>query len=311
VTLIVHIGSPKTATSTLQNAFFPAHPGLFFLGKNVDRARAYEGWRTPPIGALMKQIEAGGLDFAPDPQVTRILVESVARESGGRPVVLSDEGLSVFTGVDGMAKLRRVMDIFAPLAPFRVIFCVRDQLSLIKSNYLTEHRGEMTGIPGTRQNWYPDFDHYLDIHFRYVCGAFLDSFRYAAMIDRYAALVGEGNILVYAFEDFRADPITVLQRLCRFIGIDERDPCLARTTNVRENEHQMERLYTANRLRARLTGGRGLGPLLPPPLKAVFRNWLVGGKKFDVTPSPEAARRIKDYYRADNESLLAKHGIRL
>jgi hypothetical protein len=309
MTLILHIGAPKTATSTLQNAFFPAHPGLFFLGKEVVRARGYEGWRIPAIGALMRQIEAAS--FAPDLAALRPLVASIPNDAAGRPVVISDEGLCIFSGADAVAKLTRVMEIFEVLAPFRLIFAVREQLALIKSDYLTQHRGEMLQLPGTRQNWYPDFDRFLDIHFRYACGVVLDSYRYAVVIEKYERLVGRENILVYAFADFERNPIAALTRLCRFMGVADSDPCLAQTAAVHENEHYTARTYALNKWRRVLAGGKNLGRLVPDAIKRHLRRWVAGGKRMSVTPSADAERRVKAYYQADNDVLFAKYGIRL
>jgi hypothetical protein len=311
MTLIVHVGAPKTATSTLQNAFFPAHPELFFLGKHVDRARAHEGWRQPEIGMIIREIEASDVNFKPDLSAVQSIVAAQKAEAAGRTVVVSDEGLCVFTGADCIAKLCRIKELFDTLAPIRLILCVRDQLALIKSNYTTEHRGEMLRLSGTKQSWYPDFDQYLDIHFRYACCSFLDSFCYAAMIDRLEPLVGAENVLIYGFEEFKKDPIATLRRLCRFMKIDELDPCLEKTAMTRENEQYSARTYAVNRLRKRVLGEGMIGGVVPKWAKTRLRRWITSGARFEVKVSADAVRRIEDYYRADNEVLYLKHGIRL
>jgi hypothetical protein len=311
MTLIVHVGSPKTGSSTLQNAFFPAHPGLLFLGKYVDRGRAYEGWRDTAFEKLARAMEASEANYKPDLSAVSSLIEGLETEAAGRPIVLSDEGLCMFTGADCMAKLGRVAEIFAALAPFRFILCVREQLSLIKSNYITEHRAEMLRLPGKKQSWYPNFDQFVDIHFRYACGSVLDSYRYAFLIEQLESLVGAKNVLVYGFEDFKADPIATLRRICRFMEVDEFDPCLERTATTRENEHHSARVYAINMLRRRVLGDRTLGGVVPKWLKTGLNRWAASGRRFDFTASADTARRVQDYYRADNEMLFLKCGIRL
>ncbi len=226
MTLILHLGAPKTATSTLQGAFFPRHSGLFFLGKTVDEAMGVTAWRTPELSRLMLALERTNLDFAPDRAEVGALVAGIGTEAAGRPVVISSEDLCLFSAVDPFAKLARVTELFGVLGPVRAVLAVREQLSLLRSIYLTEHRGEMLKLPGTKQGWHPDFDQYLDIHFRYAWGSTLECFRFSAMIDRYEQLLGPANLFVYAFEDFARDPAAILKRLCRFIGVAEDLPFL-------------------------------------------------------------------------------------
>jgi hypothetical protein len=308
MTLVLHIGAPKTATSTLQHAFFPRHPGIFFLGKEVDGRRGWTGWRSPEIGSLMGRLERTNLDFRPE---VGKLVERVQADAGPRPVVISSEDLCSFSGTDSFSKIERIRRLFAPLGPVQLILAVRDQVSLLKSLYLTEHRGEMLKLPGTQQNWYPSFDQYLDIHFRYAWGAVLESYRFAATTERYEAMVGKENLLIYAFEDFRKDPVATLRRICRFIGIDDADPSLRETATARENEHYSARTYAFRRNHGLVAGASRIKALVPTAVKRWLRDWMKGGRRFDIEPSADAVARIVEYYRADNEVLLARHGIRL
>jgi hypothetical protein len=115
--------------------------------------------------------------------------------------------------------------------------------------------------------------------------------------------------LVYAFEDFRGDPVKTLRQLCAFMGIDDRDPCIDRTAVTRENEHYSARGYALNKYRAAVTGVPSIRALVPVAVRRRLRNWLNGGRRFDIEPSAEAVRRITAYYRADNAALLEKRGI--
>ena len=308
MSLIVHIGSPKTATSTLQNAFFPRHQGLFFLGKEVDSRRGWKGWRTRELQDLMLGLERTHLDFRPDRVRVARLVDDIGREAGGRPVVISSEDLCLFSGIDSFAKLARVQNLFGAFGPIRVVVAVREQLSLWKSIYITEHRAEMMRMAGTSGNWHPTFDQYVDIHFRYVCGAVLESFRFAAMAERYEELFGRENVHLYAFDDFRRDQVGVLRTLCKFIGIDDADPSLQQTAVTRENAHYSARGYDFVKIRPFFGAVRRL---IPSAMKNAFYRWLDRGEAFDFEPTAETAARIRDYYRIDNELLFETRGIRL
>jgi hypothetical protein len=311
MTLILHIGAPKTATSTLQNAFFPRHPGVLFLGKEVDGRRGWTGWRTPEIQTLMLCLERTNLEFQPATDLVAKIVEQVRVEAGAKPVVISSEDLCAFSGIDSFKKIERVRGLFGALGAIRLVLAVREQVSLLKSLYVTEHRGEMLKLPDTPQDWYPSFDQYLDIHFRYAWGAVLESYRFDAMIDGYESLVGRENIFVYGFDDFRRDPTGTLRKLCAFMGIDEDDASLAETAGTRENQHYSAREYAFNRAVGSFSGLQSVAAFVPASVKKTLRQWRKAGATFDIEPSPDAVRRITDYYRSDNAALFEKRGIRL
>jgi hypothetical protein len=55
----------------------------------------------------------------------------------------------------------------------------------------------------------------------------------------------------------------------------------------------------------------GLKRLLPAGLRGSLRRWIDSGDAFDIEPSADAIGRIHEYYRADNDALWQKRGIRL
>lgn len=311
MSLILHIGSPKTATSTLQNAFFPHHPGLVFVGKEVDGDKAFTGWRSSEWTQLMLALERTNMEFAPDRAAVRRMVAQIIEEAAGQPVVMSSEDLCLFSGISPWAKLDRIQDLFGAFGPIRVVWALREQVSLIKSIYLTEHRGEMLNLSNARQSWHPDFDRYLDIHFNYGWGATLECFRYSAMIDRYQERLGQENVFVYAFESFKREPEETLRRMCRFMGVAEDVACIQETPHKRENAHYSKRAYAYSGLRAKMISGLRLSAVLPSSMVQAFRRWVNSGSSFDFEPTEAAVRRITEYYRADNADLFRRHGIRL
>ena len=311
MTLILHVGASKTASTTLQASFFPRHQGIFFIGKEESARNSIKRWLSPEVEKLMRDIYRKNLDFHPDRDAVRAMVADIRERAGDRPVVNSFEDLCEFTGVCPFVKLQRFQDLFGELGQIKIVMGVREQVGLLRSLYLTLHRAEMLRMSGERMSWYPDFEQFVEINFRYAWGAVFESFRFAAVIERYEQILGAGNVFVYPFEDFKRDPVATLKSICRFMGVDENDPCIEQTVNTRENEHHSARAYAYVRLRWALTKGRSVGQLLPESVKAVFRNWVNSGKKFDIQPSDRAVRLIKEYYAADNEALFAKRGIRL
>ena len=168
----------------------------------------------------------------------------------------------------------------------------------------------MLRLPGTSQSWYPDFDQYLDIHFRYAWGSTLECFRFSAMIDRYERLLGSANVFVYAFDDFVRDPVASLKHLCQFIGVQQ-VRLLAQSAGTHANRHYSQRTHLYSAFRNRFGPSLGLSNFLPRAAVERFRKWMSAGDAFEFSPSPEARQRLAAYYRADNEALLRKRGIDL
>ena len=306
--LVLHIGAPKTATSTLQSVFFPYHPGLYFLGKRVNVPGGVTSWRTPEITDFMLDLERKNSEFAPDAAQVDRLVQEIKAEAGALPVVISSEDLCLYTGIDSFKKIERLQKVFGEFGPVRIILSVRDQVSLLKSIYITEHRGEMMRIVGTQQSWYPTFDQYLDIHFRYVWGAVLESFRFYSMLQKYEKIFGSNNIFVYPFSEFQRDPVRILKSMSDFLGIEYNESILQKTAKTRENQHYSERAYAFVKIRPFFSPLRAV---VPAVVKDHFYRWLERGASINFNPSDDAVRRVKDYYKSDNDALFRKYGIRL
>src|ERR1700682_2439522 len=66
LTFYLHVGASKTASTTLQGRFFPAHPGIFFLGKEESTIDLIKRWASPEIFTVVNDIDRRTLDFHPD-----------------------------------------------------------------------------------------------------------------------------------------------------------------------------------------------------------------------------------------------------
>jgi hypothetical protein len=86
---------------------------------------------------------------------------------------------------------------------------------------------------------------------------------------------------------------------------------LEQTAGTRENQHYSARDYAFNRAVGSFAGLQSVATFVPAPMKRALRRWRKGGVAFDIEPSPDAVRRITDYYRSDNDALFKKRGIRL
>jgi hypothetical protein len=181
VDVVLHVGVPKTATTTLQMHLFPKLPDILYLGR-YGRVAGPDYFLRDEIRRVILTIERSGMDYVLDAPAARKLIENQYDASKHRAILLSNEGMSTFTGVDPMTKLRRYQTIFDRL---KVIYCLRDQLDLLESMFLIHHHPEHFNMRNLkRQSWTPNFDQWMDIQFRYAYEALLDCFKFQTMIDR-------------------------------------------------------------------------------------------------------------------------------
>ena len=311
MTVILHIGTPKSASSTLQSAFFAHHPDILFLGKFVDRQVGREYFRDKRITRLVRAVSDCNRDYVADTGLAEYVGELLSESDHDKVVVLSDESFCMFSGVDSMTKIERLRDALAHLGPLKVVMALREQISLLKSDYLTQHRSEMLRHPGYEKAWYPTFDQFIAIHFRYMHAAVLESFRYCGLIDGYVERFGRENVMIYPFEDFKTDPEALLARLSHFMGITVLPNLIHQAGETRENTHYSARTYTYAKWRKRLFGEQRLGDLVPESVLIGLRRWLAGGGVPEVTASMDTVDRLTAYYADDNSRLAARYGITL
>jgi hypothetical protein len=311
MTFYLHVGAPKTASTTLQGRFFPAHPGIFFLGKEESTLTAIKRWAIPEIHKIGSDISRANLDFKLDPDTLNIALNYIRQNHGGRPIVYSYEDICAFNGPSPFEKFARFAKIFAEFKPIKVIMGVRDQIELLKSAYITIHRAEAMHIGGDKLGWYPTFDQYIDINFKYACRAYLESFRFSIILDHYVNAIGRENVFIYSFDDMRRDPAGVLRAMCSFIGVSDCVPCVEQAAIIKENQRHSSRRYAYLQFRWLVLGRRSVSGMIPAGVKSRFWRWIDSGAQFDFSPSQAVTRRLKDYYSADNEILASKYGIRL
>jgi hypothetical protein len=311
MTFYIHVGAPKTASTTLQGRFFPAHPGIFYLGKEESALNSVKRWATTDIYKTVNDINRLNLSFHLDQTALQSALKYIKENCGCLAITCSNEDICAFNGASPFEKFARYQEIFAEFKPVRVIMGIRNQIELLKSAYITIHRAEHLHIDGEKMTWSPTFDQYIDINFKYAFGAYLEAFRFSVVLDHYANAIGRENIFLYSFKDLQGDPVATLRRLCRFMGIDENAACVIEAATTKENQHFSARRYAYLNYRWLILGKRSVSELVPRAVKSRFVRWLDSGPKFDVTPSPAVTKRLQDYYRADNDLLAEKYGIAL
>jgi Sulfotransferase domain len=198
----VHIGLPKTATTTLQQKVFASHPGIFYLGPKAN---------YPDFDEVMN-----GLCFADSLNYDaalgcRVLEKLFPAKDPGKPAVVSQEALSA-QGRDRRLKAERLKALF-PEA--RIVLTVRRPEDLLVSVYFQW----LKGFGGKRRE-VPSLDAWLERDWQDAGRGNFLRLQYAKLLELYRSLFGRTNVLLLFFEDLIEDRAKFARQLSEFIGVD-------------------------------------------------------------------------------------------
>jgi hypothetical protein len=228
----IHIGFPKTATTTLQDNVFAHHSGILYLGKSA----AFKGNREPAIynrAALFMNIWRLSRELWNPGEAVRMAADCVLPYcSSDRPNVISLEEFSYATPRRWDVP-KRLKQVFGDA---RIIMTIRSQYdSLVSAYYWKSLNLELNA----------DFDGWFDSMMACAQKPLnrinqpLNLPRYYDVVRVYAEVFGKENICIIPFEWLRNDSLKFVEKLSDFIGIGEGEThrLLSRKRqNIRQSE---------------------------------------------------------------------------
>jgi len=215
--LVLHIGMPKTGTTTLQELLFAKHPGIFYLGKN-------KAWQNPKQCRTSDVYRFLAPSLWADTKGTSsktnapILREVIADASSTQVLLGSWEGLSSVPLGQHAEMLRSLVDSFGGC---KILMCLRNPLTLMPSLYLQSLRGRQSekNQKLLQKGWYCEIDVWLN---RWKSkGGFEGLLAYSERIRNSIEMIGRENVAIFLYEDLCRDSDQFVRGLCQFIGIDE------------------------------------------------------------------------------------------
>ncbi len=297
MSVIVHVGYPKTASTWLQTRVFPAHPALDY-------------WRdVPGFDWVNKVVNLHDFDFNAKALGERYRAD---RDSASaRLAVISLEGLvgDVFAG--GWDTCRNADRLRAVLGEARIIISIRAQVSMLDSlykQYVAEGGfGSVKSFLGLRPAGRAHFS--------------LNYLRYDRAAGYYRALFGEDSVYVCLYEELLQSPDAFLRGLSDFLGIDGFDVdqrSMGKKENPGFSAFSTAVARVANRF---LHSDFNPLPLVPPRLVGVpgMRAFLkradtaLFGRLFPAKSVIDQNTRVflEDYYRSGNRALAGELGLPL
>ena len=296
--MIIHPGFLKTATTTLQQHLFSAHPELFFLGA-PHRSELYT-----QMTAGFRRIEE--VDY--DEQKLRTLISSALENKPIDAVpILSSESFTA--NVYLLKPIAQRLRVFFPEA--RIIFTIRHQLHVVRSFY-ARHGRVLTNVPAPYTDRHVTFENWLPHAYRNWPISILGVFDYHRTIQIYERVFGREYIHVFLFEEFVHNQDVFVSRLAEVLSVDA--PTARRLLSGKHiHAQESRRAVLYDRFIKRFIPGSWLKPLLPytTRLRASKRSFLERGHPEKTSIPPKWVPCLKELYESGNRTLAREYNLPL
>jgi hypothetical protein len=295
---VIHIGFPKTATTTLQNHLFAKHPGILYLGKPYPDDDL-KGMISRLVLQESTVYHAENLKHYINKHLAR------ERETGKKVILISDETFVSAAKVrDKGVVAHRLKDLF-PGA--KILVTIRNQMDAVKSGYIGG--GRLLGnVPKKYKNKIINFKDWLEISEKMYHGDFVRNIIYFDTIDYYARLFGKENICILLFEDFVKNTPEFIGKLCLFLNID-----FETSRHIMQDAHDNKRISQADFQIETLRSKLGFMGNVTPIVKFMngLRKMWGAGKRSEVNIPGEWYQRLWNFYKEGNRKLMEKYQLPL
>lgn len=310
-TTYIHLGLPKTATTSFQSHLFAKHSQIHYFGK-FSGAKAPSKHR-PALRSILHGVTQNDIDQELQKQIQHQL--AYASQNHLVPV-LSQEKLSRETP----KKKRQQAELFLNhFGSCQIILCVREPLSYIKSYYTQNLKSFNRGWGRQRPKWmeqvgkapfYFNINEWLDVRW-HSSGSPAHTLAYADTADIYASVFGKENVKILIFEEFVQNPSTFIRDLCGHLQIDAEEG-VRLIQNKRANEGvttgYIEQMQSIEKSFLKTALFRhSINPIKLKLLNPSIRR----GEKLKPELSGKWAETISSFGREQNRRLVHDWGIPL
>lgn len=234
---VIHIGLPKTATTTLQLRYLANHADLHYVGSTVPRGKI----QPLEVDTFFKHVSYypcnNGGPFWVEPYLYSSLIwpdqlqdiksrrydtvsartaiqEHLSEKVSATRTVISSETFSVGVLVPPQVQAERLRNCFTSAT---VILVIRNPLNWLESRYLQMARA----IPRKIRSL-PPYSEWLRIHYAYRDSyqSMFQDLRWGTLLQQYSRLFGRDHVHVLLLEEFLSDRPAFLRKLSDIVGAD-------------------------------------------------------------------------------------------
>jgi hypothetical protein len=293
----VHIGLPKTGTTSLQDLFFAEHPQLAYLGQT--NLWTHEDAKTVIKSILVEDYYRGICGENAVSQVIDRLLENRDR------LIISDEAFTLGEFMlrgpkwnlhsDHRAMAQRLRDVLGNVDIFIVL---RNQADWLSSWH---RQGLKTGkyVEIDFKQWLnkdigPNRDHLYSL---------LD---YDSLYQAYCEVFGPDRVHVYLYENYRDRFELLAEQMAQVMGIDSSlaSRSIAGAAKNVTGEHFQAPSATLKKL-TRKQPARAILSIIPTSIKEATRRFLSAPQKYSGMNEKDKAE-ITSYFSESNQRLLKR-----
>lgn len=314
--IYIHIGYPKTGTTTLQNELFARHDDIFYLNEHIDRSFFQELFY-----ARENHIKRSKGFFREELRKIRI--------PEGKSVVFSTESFTSYgmffvhnpapmvQSIDPNTIARKLAIIFKEAGVFDNVYIfgsIRKQDDLIKSNYAQMYNRYFKPYKQTK-----NFRVFLEYALANKNNFILDTLQYNSVFEEYESLFGASHVKVFVYEKMKFEEELFYKELASFLQIDLQktlELCKSKNLNRKSSESgyktdQKSLVKVLARLKHQFFGKKKSG-LTNSPLYQYLNKFSIGGKVLtDVTIDSNTSAALHEFFKDENIKLSQKHDLNL
>lgn len=292
--LYIHIGLPKTATTTLQRIVLSHLPSLNFLGKP---------YKYSQLEKFFDQLKFKGLlHYNTDSVEKNYKQEIKPLFDEKRPNMISDEVLTFNFNVNPRAVphtiiAERLKNLFGNKT--NILITLRRQIDFLKS-WFVQYKNSLP-----KNHSLESLDNWLRYQIaknKYGKIKEFDLLRYCDLVAFYESLFGSDRVHLLLYEQFKHNPKQFFESLGKILGqeikVDDYD---FDQTQLKSRFTERQKAYMS--VRSLIPTSIQFGNHLPSWIRNSVKNFLKQSPKIEPTISLKMEETLEDVIRSQNRKL--------